>query len=193
VDHLQHKFSRDDFNSAFEQYAFQQAPQPQTWRDPRDTAMVVRTEPEEMSMFQSTASSTCASLSVDKVDDFSSPFLAGSTAAGGYTDYMRAFSSESLITPHTAAHSAAGGAAGLSYQADKARMDQEYARLQRERDNLSFIPDPELLAARARQEAAQKEQDERRWREFMRHQEQVEAHQQAIRNVLSDRSDSIRK
>jgi hypothetical protein len=134
---------------------------------------------------------------VDKVDDFSSPFLAGSTAAGGYTDYMRAFSSESLITPHTTAGAQYGagghGGGGLSYQADKARMDQEYARLQQERDNLSFIPDPELLAARARQEAAQKEQDERRWREFLRHQEQVEAHQQAIRNVLSDRSDSIRK
>lgn len=65
--------------------------------------MVRRSEPDTIDVMRN-STSMCSSLSVDKVDDFSSPFASGGGAAGGgaYTDYMRAFSFDSMITPHTA-------------------------------------------------------------------------------------------
>jgi len=187
---LLHKFNKQDFNSAFERRLQNYEAVPgqggrggQDGRNSRDTAMVVRTEPEEMTMLRNMGS-RCTTLSVDKIDDFSSPFLGGgggqsavgASGGGGYTDYMRAFSKDSLITPHVSGLEARGG----GYKTVK--------ELEAERANLSFIPSAELLQARAQQEAALKEQDEMRWRNYMKHQESIEAHQQSIRNVLSDRS-----
>lgn len=179
---LLHKFNKNDFNSRFERQA-------QNYDDRyarlhgggggrANTSMVVRTEPEEMTMLRNMGA-RCTTLSVDKIDDFSSPFLgggagpSGSGGGGGYTDYMRAFSKDALITPHVA------DVQGHNYKSVK--------ELEAERANLSFIPSAELLQDRARQEAALKEQDEMRWRNYLNHQEKIEAHQASIRNVLSDR------
>jgi hypothetical protein len=173
---LLHKFDPRNFNTAFERRAAHD-----TSGDRSSTAMVVRTEPEEMTMLRNMGS-RCSSLSVEKVDDFSSPFLGGGAGVGGgggtgYTDYMRAFSKDALITPHVA------DVGGHGYRTVK--------ELEAERSNLSFIPSAELLQARAHHEAAVKEQDEMRWRNYMKHQEAIEAHQQSIRNVLSDTSATI--
>jgi hypothetical protein len=172
------KFNKQDFNSAFEQRA-----QNLDNGISRSTAMVVRTEPEEMTMLRNMGS-RCTTLSVDKIDDFSSPFMGGGASVGGsgggggaYTDYLRAFSKDALITPHV---TDAGTGGGRGYKTVK--------ELEAERANLSFVPAPEVLQARAQQEAALKEQDEMRWRNYLKHQEAIEAHQQSIRNVLSDRS-----
>lgn len=186
-DELLQKFNRGNFNQAFERRV-QNVENPYSGRGSQDyssrgsTSMVVRTEPEEMTMLRNMGS-RCTTLSVDKIDDFSSPFLGGgagpsSTPGGGcgYTDYMRAFSKDSLITPHVA------DSQGHGYKTVK--------ELEAERANLSFIPSAEILNARAQQEATLKEQDEMRWRNYLKHQEAIEAHQRAIRNVLSDRSSS---
>jgi hypothetical protein len=174
---LLYKFDPRNFNAAFERRAHDTS----GGGDRSSTAMVVRTEPEEMTMLRNMGS-RCSNLSVEKVDDFSSPFLGGGAGVGGgggtgYTDYMRAFSKDALITPHVA------DVGGHGYRTVK--------ELEAERSNLSFIPSAELLQARAHHEAAVKEQDEMRWRNYMKHQEAIEAHQQSIRNVLSDTSVTI--
>jgi len=169
---LLHKFNENQFNTLFEKRA--QA-QPENARRHAETSMVVRTEPEEMGLFRN-STSLCTTLSVDKVDDFSSPFLG--SGGGAYTDYMRAFSQDALITPHVA--DAPTGSA-------KSVKD-----LERERANISFVPSQELLQERARQEASLKEQDELRWRNFLKHQEKIDAHNQTIRNVLSDTSSTYK-
>jgi len=170
---LLHKFNDNQFNALFEQRAHTQEPHRPRRGGGGETSMVVRTEPEEMGLFRN-STSLCTTLSVDKVDDFSSPFLGtGAGSSGGaYTDYMRAFSRDALITPHVS---------DAQVGPKKSVKD-----LERERANISFIPSQELLQDRARQEASIKEQDELRWRNFLKHQEQVEAHNQAVRNVLSD-------
>lgn len=138
--------------------------------------MVVRKEPTHADMFR-TSTSLCTALSVDKIDDFSSPFQSGGgvgSSGGGYTDYMKAFSQDSLITPHVA--NAQGN--GI--------MTVE--QLERERAQLSHIPSMELLRERNLQEAAEREADMERWRKFKTHDEKIEEHNAAIRNQLSDRS-----
>ena len=65
--------------------------------------------------------------------------------------------------------------------------------MEKERANLSFIPSQEILENQSRHEAALKEQDDLRWKNYVNHQEQIEAHNQAIRNILSDRSTVVKK
>lgn len=162
-----------DFNQAFLQQAVGQQQQQQFQQHRGNTSMVVRREPKEADLLFKSSTSQCQSLSAEHVDDFSSPFLGG--GGGAYTDYMRAFGSDSLITPHVM--NASTGS--------RARTVEE---LTKERDQLSFIPDPALLEERARQEAREKEEDEQRWRNFLRYQERVQANHASISNVLSDRS-----
>jgi curved DNA-binding protein CbpA len=164
-----------DFNQAFlQQTVGQQQHQFQQQQQHRgNTSMVVRREPREADLLFKSSTSQCQSLSAEHVDDFSSPFLGG--GGGAYTDYMRAFGSDSLITPHVL--NASSGS--------RAKTVEE---LTKERDQLSFIPDPALLEERARQEAREKEEDEQRWRNFLRYQEQVQANHASITNVLSDKS-----
>lgn len=140
------------------------------------TGMVVRREPESAEMFR-TSTSLCTALSVDKIDDFSSPFNGGagaSVGSAGYTDYMKAFSTDSLITPHVAN---AQGNGILTVE-----------QLERERAQLSHIPSQEVLRERNIREAQQREADMERWRRYTTHAEKIEEHNAAIRNLLPDRT-----
>lgn len=158
--------STEDFNNHFSKHAT--APY-EAQQQRSSTSMVRRVEPEVMDIFR-TSSSMCGSLSYEKVDDYSSPFAAG---GANFTDYMKAFSTEALITPHVE------NSVGHGYRTVK--------ELQSERSQLSFVPSPELLQAKSEQDAAEREQDEIRYRNFLKQQEIVEETHRNIRNVLPER------
>lgn len=138
--------------------------------------MVVRREPESADSMYRSSTSLCTALSVDKVDDFSSPFSGGSgnAAGGGYTDYMKAFSNDSLITPHV-----------MNAQGNGIMTVEQ---LERERAQLSHLPSMELLRETNMRLAAEREADNERWRRYNQFDEQIEAHNTAIRNLLPTKS-----
>jgi hypothetical protein len=158
-----------------DQYKEQQLKQLQGTRS-HNTGMVVYGEPESADNMFRSSTSLCTSLSVDKIDDFSSPFNGGAGAGtgGAYTDYMKAFSTDSLITPHV-------------YNA-KGNGIMTVEQLERERAQLSHIPSAEVLRERTLREAREKEADQERWRRYQNHLEQIEQHNAAIRNLLPERS-----
>lgn len=167
---LRDRFDEKQFNRLFQE----KAPEFLQQRNAPGTSMVRRAEPEVMQMYQS-ATSMCGTLSYEKIDDFSSPFASGgSGGGGGFTDYMKAFSNEALITTHV------NNVDAPNYQT--------FEELKQQRSTLSFVADPELERARAAQEAAEREQDEQRYRNFLKQQEAIEERHKKIRNVLADKS-----
>lgn len=170
ADGLKGQFNDKTFNRHFDTYAPGQfEPRPD-----KSTAMVRRVEPEVMEVFK-TSTSMAGSLSYEKVDDYSSPFAASGGGGGGaFTDYMKAFSVDALITPHVANVESQGGYTSVE-------------ELQSQRSQISFTADPELLEAKNAQDAAERERDELRYRNFLKQQEQVEDQYLAIRNRLPER------
>lgn len=163
------------FNSAFKQNAAQL----QTKRAPTQS-LVKRVEPESLGMCKAGVASTCSSLSYEKVEDFSSPFSAGSAAAVGYTDYMKAFSEDALVTQPTGFDAGYGRSGNVS--------DAEYRQAVNKIQQISFVPDVELINAKAKQDAYEREQDELRFRNFLKRNEDIDERHRHLRNVLPERS-----
>lgn len=163
------------FHGAFKQGAAQ----PRPYKAPAQS-LVKRVEPDALEMGMG-AMSTCSSLSYEKVGDFSSPFsTGGGAAAGGYTDYMKAFSDDALVTQHTGFDTGYGRGGNVS--------DAEYAQAVQKMQQLSFLPDPELVHAKAQQDAYEREQDELRFRNFLKRAEDIDEQHRNLRNVLPERS-----
>lgn len=163
------------FNDAFRQNATQQ----QTQRNvSTKQSLVRRVEPDALEMYKGAAGS---SLSVEKIEDFSSPFNAGSGGGGpSYTDFMKAYSEDALITQHTGFDSGYGRAGNVS--------ESEFARYVNKTQQLSFVPDPELVSATAMQQAYEREQDELRLRNFLKQNEEIDERHRSLRNILPERS-----
>ncbi len=168
-DTLRQNFNPQNFNAHFSQYAAQSAPRHST-----STSLVRRVEPDVMEL----SGGKCSSLSYEKISDFSSPFSAGSGGSGAYTDYMKAFSVDALITPHVE------NADVKTYGSLK--------DLETERANISFVPDPDLVDAWAQQEAYAKDEEERRQQNFLKYQEKGYDSFMKLKNTLSDRSSVMR-
>lgn len=170
VEPILNKYDKKEFNAIFKTKATY-LPRNQGGES---TALVRRFEPESMTFQGST--SMAESLSYEKVTDFSSPFASGGGSGScAFTDYMKAFSEDALITPHVD-ESALGG--------NQYRSVEDF---EKHRAAISFKADPALEQARAQQEASEREQDELRYRNFLKQQEAIEERARAIRNVLGDK------
>jgi curved DNA-binding protein CbpA len=166
---LRQNFNPQNFNEHFSRFAAEGVSRHPHGAQP-STSLVRRVEPEYIELSGGKGSS----LSVEKISDFSSPFAAGSgNGGGGYTDYLKAYSVDALITPHVSD--------------SDVKMYGSVKDLEQERANISFVPDPELVDAWANQEAYEKEKEEQRQQNFLKYQESGYSAFLRLKNVLSDK------